>query len=311
MTSISGQGQEMPSLSSVNSSSQTMATDVIAGPGGPGPSRVASLMTDNQSGSPIPSSTIPVGTSETSNSAAGVPVDSNSVKLPPAATSSVSPTPGQPDGPQPPQAAQLNRRSRSPISHLPEPDRLPAVVIDGTDPTTLTGTLKDMVHSASQTESQQRPWAQTPPEQSIQADGLSNKDQAQQSEGLARAFVSDGSGEHDPHQKDANTNAPVSVPAALPDEVGHVDERQQTPPQTQRSTPLRPQQQQDDDKEVVIPADPRPLEPVAVVTDGPVELPADIPSDNSSEEIVMSSTAYPGQEWAPSAMWDGRLDAEY
>lgn len=36
----------------------------------------------------------------------------------------------------------------------------------------------------------------------------------------------------------------------------------------------------------------------------PVELP--VPGDDSSEEIVMSSTAYPGQEWRPSCVesWD-------
>jgi hypothetical protein len=32
----------------------------------------------------------------------------------------------------------------------------------------------------------------------------------------------------------------------------------------------------------------------------PVELPGSkAPGDDSDEEIVMSSTAYPGQEWAP------------
>jgi hypothetical protein len=38
----------------------------------------------------------------------------------------------------------------------------------------------------------------------------------------------------------------------------------------------------------------------------PVELPAEIPGDDSSEEIVMSSTAYPGQEWQPAFVgsWD-------
>ncbi|PGH03664.1 hypothetical protein GX51_03928 [Blastomyces parvus] len=36
----------------------------------------------------------------------------------------------------------------------------------------------------------------------------------------------------------------------------------------------------------------------------PVELPVPIPGDDSSEEIVMSSTAYPGQEWHPEYYMD-------
>jgi hypothetical protein len=199
----------------------------------------------------------------------------------------------------------LQIRSRSPISYSPAIYQDEEPLSDQTDPASKLGTFQSAVPSTPRVGDQETPWNITLPEEDEQkpSPGESPSQDPSQYPLPDSALMS-------PINPSAE-NLPPPPPPKIP-----LD----SPPSS--TLPAHPSSSA---TPVPGPASPHSASPAPVVSpatelvlptannrqsaDGPVhavELPARVPGDESSEEIVMSSTSYPGQEWQPSYLgnWD-------
>lgn len=246
---------------------------------------------------PPPSNGYSAGTSQQSGYSAHRPRTSSLVHH---HATSVQPTPRPPladsvNFPQPPQgtsmttarptgyshATNLHMRSRSPLSRSPNPHEDSTDIIDSSDPASNLGRFDS--RESSRTEDQARPWNVTLPR---------DQDDIEVENSRARG---DDAAQHP--LPDSATMSPVNSTAAHvapppPPKTPQGSSQTSKEPWDYNATALQkalneaesPEQQQRSNVHTV-------------PTMEPIELPA---NDDSSEEIVMSSTSYPGQEWRPS-----------
>ncbi|KAL1859170.1 hypothetical protein Plec18170_002285 [Paecilomyces lecythidis] len=209
---------------------------------------------------------------------------------------------------------ELRLRSRSPISHSPQPDISSSSFIDYSDPAINLG----IFHTVPNTErvgDQEKPWNITLPGESQE-----------------NAKSSHHNNHHQPTlQRPAALNPSYSTESVVSryEQYRSGSAQQQYPPTSTKPSPRvnEPATNTDDttdsrrfsfepESDVAIPSrenintishSTHPHRDESAVinrTTEPVELP--LRQDDSSEEIVMSSTAYPGQEWQPAgwARWE-------
>lgn len=197
-------------------------------------------------------------------------------------------------------------RSRSPRPHPPRPQEYIEPPDDPDDPASNLGTFSSVVPATPRVGDQERPWNITLPD-----DGRPSEDTRplsyipQKLNSRAR---------HQGHQHTPTSNHPVQ-------ELSSVDSPAQEvpPPLSQKQPDPAPAIVSSNEMHthhasrprgpplVVVPpvGEHRDVTPARNVGENaPVELP--VSGDTSDDEIVMSSTAYPGQEWQPSNLghWD-------
>ncbi|PGH05862.1 hypothetical protein AJ79_06704 [Helicocarpus griseus UAMH5409] len=100
-----------------------------------------------------------------------------------------------------------------------------------------------------------------------------------------------------PPSQASPTPTPATNGSSTPNGVVQSPPAPQPSQYSQPSQPVQTVQPQE-------PSQPEPPLAGSVKQTEPVELPVPIPGDDSSEEIVMSSTSYPGQEWQPDYYFD-------
>ncbi|KAL3475073.1 hypothetical protein BJX99DRAFT_259830 [Aspergillus californicus] len=199
-------------------------------------------------------------------------------------------------------AQELQLRSRSPKAFAPRPEERNLPKHDPTDPAFTLGAFRSSNFRTSRSGDQQLPWKITIPGDSDEIAADPSASWRQETEG-----VLNGTGSRLPtYQEDAEENDHVhpQLTHSPPDEKRHFPNHALLP-----AAPIHTTLSQ-----LPPPPPPQPPPPPPNLTtsdhphrsgartintiDAPVELPVRT-DDDSSEEIVMSSTAYPGQEWRP------------
>jgi hypothetical protein len=236
----------------------------------------------------------------------------------------VSPSKAVSPGPGPTDRTHMHHlqvRSRSPISYSPAMYQDSEPLSDQTDPASTLGTFQSAVPETPRVGDQETPWNIT----------LPDEDEQKPSPGESPS--------QDPSQyplPDSTLMSPINpsaenLPPPPPPKIPLDSPSSSTlpaPPSSSATPAPGPASQHSASPAPVVPPTPAPVVPptpdpvVSPATesvlptanyrqsaDGPVhavELPARVPGDESSEEIVMSSTSYPGQEWQPSYLgnWD-------
>lgn len=190
-------------------------------------------------------------------------------------------------------------RSRSPRAHPPRTQEFIDPEDDPNDPATNLGTFYSVVPATPRVGDQERPWNITLPN-----DGRRSVDQRplsyipQKLNNRARHQEHEQSQPSPVEESSVNPPAEDAPPLPPPKDSGHAPA-----PATHTRDAFRAR----GPSLVVVPpaGEHRDVAPARNVGgDCPVELPAS--GDTSDDEIVMSSTAYPGQEWQPSNLghWD-------
>ncbi|KAL4991424.1 hypothetical protein BDW68DRAFT_141752 [Aspergillus falconensis] len=188
-------------------------------------------------------------------------------------------------------AQDLHLRSRSPKAFAPRPEERNLPKHDPTDPAFNLGAFRSSNPRTSRIGDQELPWKITIPGDDDEPTTDTSVSWRHEAEG-----VLNGTG--------TGTDTSTRLPTYQEDEEEHGpshyqphDEKQgppiphpsttsePTPPQAQPVTTSRGHPHRSGARTIN-------------ASDGPVELPVRT-DDNSSEEIMMSSTAYPGQEWRP------------
>ncbi|KAL4805626.1 hypothetical protein BDV18DRAFT_161274 [Aspergillus unguis] len=233
-------------------------------------------------------------------------------------------------------AQELHLRSRSPKAFAPRPEEQHLPKHDLTDPAFSLGAFRTSNVRVSRSGDQELPWKITIPGDSDETATNTSFSWRRETEVILNsAGTATGIGEGARTGTGTGTHASTGtrLPTYQEDEEEHgptnhqpVDEK---PSQSRsQSPPLHPLLQQTAAPIVIEPlaepqsepqsqsnsnSNPNPIPPEhphrsgarVINSDAPVELPVTA-DDNSSEEIMMSSTAYPGQEWRPLGFseWD-------
>lgn len=172
-------------------------------------------------------------------------------------------------------ARELHRRSRSPRAgpRSPSLDEAPESAFN--DPAHVLGTFRTQNNSTPRLSDQEKPWSLSIPEEEYDRRRLTDYRQGN-------------------HDRPSNHPLPSSADMMSPVNPAATGIAPPPPPKV----PLASYQNQNMQRGV----------PRLAVETGPVELPGSrVKGDEESDEIVMSSTAYPGQEWMPEnfGAWDG------
>ncbi|KAE8390934.1 hypothetical protein BDV23DRAFT_154151 [Aspergillus alliaceus] len=216
------------------------------------------------------------------------PSASPHLSSPPQASPIPSPVPGAPQTPssrgrseERTYAQDLNIRSRSPKAFAPRPEERNILSADTSDPAYHLGIFRQNPRT-SRIGDQERPWKLTIPgegeDNNTPDDALTWRQQTTQGVlqcGQQLPTYEEDSREHQ-HQPLQETRHDQKPPLTNP-------ARPSAPPHSQSTGNLHPTRG----------------ESRVLNHDAPVELPVHA-DDDSSEEITMSSTAYPGQEWRPA-----------
>ncbi|KAE8379206.1 hypothetical protein BDV26DRAFT_173183 [Aspergillus bertholletiae] len=176
-------------------------------------------------------------------------------------------------------AQDLNIRSRSPKTFAPRPEEKNISSTDTSDPAYRLGIFRQNPRT-SRIGDQERPWKLTIPGETDE-DGPSNNARAwrqQTTQGVLQCG-NDRLPTYDEDTKDPPQENPRDEKLPLNDTPAT---RPSLAPLTQSTANIHPTRG----------------EGRVLNTEAPVELPVQT-DDDSSEEILMSSTAYPGQEWKP------------
>ncbi|KAE8355160.1 hypothetical protein BDV28DRAFT_58407 [Aspergillus coremiiformis] len=177
-------------------------------------------------------------------------------------------------------AQDLNIRSRSPKAFAPRPEERHIPSADISDPAYQLGTFRQNPRT-SRIGDQERPWKLTIPgetEDDTPDDALTWRQET--TEGVLQC------GQLPTYEEDSRDHHHHHPPS-------QENPRDEKPPLTTITRPSTPPLPQSPDN-----THPTRGEGRVLNLDAPVELPAPV-DDDSSEEILMSSTAYPGQEWKP------------
>ncbi|KAL4975218.1 hypothetical protein BDW66DRAFT_160684 [Aspergillus desertorum] len=195
-------------------------------------------------------------------------------------------------------AQDLHLRSRSPKAFAPRPEERNLPKHDATDPAFNLGAFRSSNPRTSRIGDQELPWKIT-----IPADGDGEDEPATETlvswrHGTEGVLIGSGIG--------TDTDTSTRLPTYQEDEEEHG--RSQRQPQDEKQGPTIPHPlttseptppQAQTNTNITSPDHSHRSGARAInALDGPVELPVRT-DDNSSEEIMMSSTAYPGQEWRP------------
>ncbi|KAL1954878.1 hypothetical protein VTO42DRAFT_467 [Malbranchea cinnamomea] len=215
-------------------------------------------------------------------------------------------------------AIDLHLRSRSPLQHPPDRQEGQMSTQNTSDPASTLGTFYTSSPKVDRVGDQEKPWTLSLPKGDSDGQG-SSQDRIREESGppsttsliSASQYPLPESGVASPVNLKAADMPPPPLPGspfgatpvpapAAPGAASHVPPALSTPPvggNIAPTTSAQPTQEQ------YTPAEQQRQHVREIVTE-PVELPAT--SDDSSEEIVMSSTAYPGQEWRPAYIdnWD-------
>ncbi|KAL2866995.1 uncharacterized protein BJX67DRAFT_381324 [Aspergillus lucknowensis] len=180
-------------------------------------------------------------------------------------------------------AEELHLRSRSPKAFAPRPEERNLPKHDPTDPAFRLGAFRSSNPRTSRVGDQELPWKITIPGDSDETTLDPSASWRQETEGVLNGTrlptYQEDAQEHGQHQypQDEKRSPPPPNPRA-----SLTDAPPPPPPH-----PTRPEHPH------------RPPARAMNSFDTPVELPVRA-DDDSSEEIMMSSTAYPGQEWRPA-----------
>ncbi|EFR02819.1 hypothetical protein MGYG_05819 [Nannizzia gypsea CBS 118893] len=232
--------------------------------------------------SPSANGTIPSGSSFVSNN--------HFIITPPLSQAMYSPTASEQTSKSPahsPHTKDLHFRSRSPLSRPPDIADSPSLASDTQDPAQKLGTFHASVPHTPRVGDQETPWTITLPQ-----DEQHQNPQLQS--GTSQRPISRAAS---PGLRHVSCPQPTSPPKGFLNGSYSYFETLPTPgsnsasatgPSGGVSNTSRPPEQ---------------TRLVHVASMEPVELPT---NDDSSEEIVMSSTSYPGQEWQPAYLgqWD-------
>ncbi|KAL4884815.1 hypothetical protein BJY04DRAFT_170760 [Aspergillus karnatakaensis] len=178
-------------------------------------------------------------------------------------------------------AQELHLRSRSPKAFAPRPEERNLPKHDPTDPAYKLGTFRSSNPRTSRVGDQELPWKITIPGDTEEATANTSASWRRETEGVLNGTrlptYQEDVEEHGTLQRTPDEKrAPLFPdPPTVPDEP--------IPSQTNPTSPNHPHR-----------SGARAINSLET----PVELPVRT-DDNSSEEIMMSSTAYPGQEWRP------------
>lgn len=164
-------------------------------------------------------------------------------------------------------------RSRSPRTFLERRKEQNAPTTDYSDPAHRLGKF-NAVPETPRIGDQERPWSITLPENPDE--GISSRRPSYQVLQRARQAADDD----DPRSRPPVPEKDLPAGSGAPRSQAQGSSQTQSPATGSSRLPHRYEG------------------PVIDKTVTPVELP--VPGDDSSEEIVMSSTAYPGQEWRPA-----------
>ncbi|KAK2867852.1 hypothetical protein FQN49_003398, partial [Arthroderma sp. PD_2] len=185
-----------------------------------------------------------------------------------------------------PHIKDLHLRSRSPLSRPPDSCDSPTLPSNTHDPAQKLGTFHSSVPHTPRIGDQETPWTITLPQ----------NEQKPHPSGTAQHAVSNSTGiRHTSHNE---ASVPLPAPPPKVPLNGPYSYLETHPLPGRDSTPTVPPGGASNGTQV-----PAQTRLVHVASMEPVELPA---NDDSSEEIVMSSTSYPGQEWQPAYLghWD-------
>ncbi|PGH14374.1 hypothetical protein AJ80_05964 [Polytolypa hystricis UAMH7299] len=229
-------------------------------------------------------------------------------------------------------ANKLKLRSRSPIGHPPVPDGKPVATTDKSNPAYNLGTFRDAAPTSPRIGDQETPWNISLPEgqgrvhsngqqavvsrrsPSVDLPNFRFPQQSQESHVIPQTIERDTATPPPPPPKIPLDAVAPGAQAQHPARQGHGPHHIPTTPTLHITIPP-PQSTSPPIPQPVPQSAPQLSVRRATLSDmtdaqrlrqphGPVELP--VPGDDSSEEIVMSSTSYPGQEWQPSYLgtWD-------
>ncbi|EFE29614.1 uncharacterized protein ARB_03509 [Trichophyton benhamiae CBS 112371] len=185
-----------------------------------------------------------------------------------------------------PHAKDLHFRSRSPLSRPPDTADSPSLAPDTQDPAQRLGAFHASVPHTSRVGDQETPWTITLPQD--------EKHQNPQIPSSTSQYAM--STTTSPGLRHVSSPQPISPPKGSLNGSYSYFETRPTPASNSNSTV--PSGDASNGSRI-----PEQTRLVHVASMEPVELPT---NDDSSEEIVMSSTSYPGQEWQPAYLgqWD-------
>ena len=202
--------------------------------------------------------------------------------------------------------ADLHLRSRSPLSRPPgsRDEQIPTE--NTSDPASNLGTFYSASPNVERVGDQEKPWNLTLPKGEDTEADMDRGRPSTASPVVAARFALPDSGAGSPVNPAAALMPPPAPPALPPTSnpsPAYTSPSRGTSHSTPRTGTSTPAAQQNPPSAAVASAD-RLRQNARHIVMEPVELP--VPGDDSSEEIVMSSTAYPGQEWRPSYVegWD-------
>ncbi|KAJ9257214.1 hypothetical protein DTO195F2_5556 [Paecilomyces variotii] len=206
---------------------------------------------------------------------------------------------------------ELRIRSRSPISYSPQPDTSTIPSIDYSDPAVNLGIFQS-VPNTERVGDQETPWNITLPGETQENDSSGHTAHHSQTR-LQRS-----AGLNPPYSTESITSRPDQSRQGLVQQHYHLTPMKPSPTVNKTSTATAHDNETEsrrfsfepesdvarpsrENVNTVVPFSTHPHRDESAVinrTTEPVELP--LRQDDSSEEIVMSSTAYPGQEWQPA-----------
>ncbi|EGE02717.1 hypothetical protein TEQG_08613 [Trichophyton equinum CBS 127.97] len=228
------------------------------------------------------SSTVPSGSSFVSNNQV--------IITPPMSQAMYSPTGSEQTTKSPthsPHIKDLHFRSRSPLSRPPDTADSPSLASDTQNPAQRLGTFHTSVPHTLRVGDQETPWTiALPQDEKHQNPQIPSSISPQYTMSTTTS----------PGSRHVSSPQPISPPKGSLNGSYSYFETRPTPASTSNSTVLSG----DASNDTRVPEQTR---LVHVASMEPVELPT---NDDSSEEIVMSSTSYPGQEWQPAYLgqWD-------
>ncbi|KAL4897580.1 hypothetical protein BDV59DRAFT_197863 [Aspergillus ambiguus] len=184
-------------------------------------------------------------------------------------------------------AQDLHLRSRSPKTFAPRPEERHIPSTDITDPAHILGTFRSSNPRTSRIGDQESPWKLTLPDEDDDPDSGTLATWRRHTTNGAPLVAPAVAGDRLPTYEEDAENHPPPPPAMMP----VVDEKRASASQTSGDGGHQPQPSRYEHPT-------RGQGRSVNASESPVELPVRA-DDDSSDEITMSSTAYPGQEWKP------------